>query len=180
MNESNIPITRNLRHYYKRFSNSFRINFIFLSFGLLCFVYTDIFILPSKIKKDTIININKEVFRNGDYVEILGYRHFTKGKKIFMNAHLLETREIELYYSPILGLMKDVREVSKPEKTNRKYLSNGLTPFKKYFSFILFISNGIGIYFMLSKRKISENTYYNIVYFNLIAGIIFLLFIVLY
>lgn len=153
------------------------INVLAIITFLIAAVFIDFYLLPKTQTKDNISYYIERVAtnRNGRSKNLVSYNFYTKkGNSFSTKNYLIEEDEIEIEYTLLL---KSVTKVKSKDKDYTKYLINGLNTngIHFYFCLVLLFSIAISLKILLSKKRCSENTFYNIIYFNS-----FLLFVFLY
>ncbi|WP_289664756.1 hypothetical protein [Flavobacterium panacagri] len=153
------------------------INILYLITFLISITFIDYYLLPKTSANDTIDyyieNVGKN--RNGRSKNIVSYNYYTKKRNSFSTKNfLVEEDAIEIEYTLLL---KSVTAVKSKDADYTKYLINGLNPngIELYCCFVILISVALSLKILLSKKAVSENTFYNIICFN---G--FLLFVTFY
>jgi len=130
--------------------------------------FADFYILPTITTKDTITSYSVRTVRgkNGSKPITVSYHFFTqKGYTFTTEKYYVEDTDITIEYSL---LFKNVTKVNATNKDYTKYLVNGLSMkgILFYFYCVLLFSIAISLKILLSGKRFSENTFYNIICFN--------------
>ena len=151
------------------------INSLVIITFLISLVFVDFYILPkTKISDEiTYYTIQYGGRRNGGKKTIMAYNFFTKKGHCFPTSnYLIEENDIEIKYTL---LFKSVTNVKSKDKDYSDDLAVGFNGILFYCYFVLLFSIAISLKILLSKKSVSENTFYNIICFNS-----FMLFVCIY
>lgn len=144
---------------------------------LISVAFIDFYLLPKTKTNDNIDYYIERVGknRNGRSKNVVSYNYYTKkGNSFSTKNFLVEEDNIEIEYTLLL---KSVAKVRSKDADYTRYLINGLNPngIYIYCCFVLLLSITVSLKILLSKKAVSENTFYNIICFN---G--FILFVTIY
>ncbi|RVT78418.1 hypothetical protein EOD40_04060 [Flavobacterium sufflavum] len=135
----------------------------FISLGFL-----DFYVLPTLKTTDIITHyaIRTVGGKNGTKPQKLSYHYYTqKGFTFSTVKNYIEESDIELEYSLVF------KSVTKIKSKNNDYTSDissslSINGIQFYFYCVLLFSIAISLKILLSGKRFSENTFYNIICFN--------------
>lgn len=138
-------------------------------------ILLDLFILPKKTIKDTIVSYNKLFFQGKFGNKSLISYHFTthKGFDFSTERYFINEDKISISYTPIF---RNVTKVRSDETDYSNKLISDLNSIIIYFYLIMFVSLNISVLYLLFDKNLSENKLQNIINFNLIM--LFFIFII--
>ncbi|MCD0473509.1 hypothetical protein LPB87_03775 [Flavobacterium sp. EDS] len=132
---------------------------------LLCFA--DYYVLPASKTTDVITHYAVITTGRGSNPEKVSVHYYTQKEFTFSTIRDdIEENDVELEYSL---LFKSITKVKSEKNDYTNLLCNGLNSngIQFYFCGVLLISIAISLKILLSKKSFSENTFYNIICFNL-------------
>ncbi len=132
---------------------------------LLCFA--DYYVLPASKTTDVITHYAVRTTGRGSNPEKVSVHYYTQKEFTFSTIRDdIEENDVELEYSL---LFKSITKVKSEKNDYTNLLCNGLSSngIQFYFCGVLLISIAISLKILLSKKSFSENTFYNIICFNL-------------
>ena len=147
----------------------------FISLGFL-----DFYVLPALKTTDVITHyaIRTVGGKNGTKPQKLSYHYYTqKGFTFSTEKNYIEENDIELEYSLIFKSVTKIKSKSN-DYTSDLSSSLSINGIQFYFCCVLLLSIAISLKILLSKKGVTENTFYNIICFN--GFMVFLCFFTFY